>query len=191
MKAFVKKHYCGTSPFGDGPEESCDLPAQSKPVGKIAVQADWRCDWNGKRVCVQKGRPPAKVRTLALRELHRLGLPPDWSGSIYFTVWNASGWRLIEAYASRIDGDEESLCQVILLARPGGDVVLREVPFAAVDVDGRDRTTWSPVDVIDIDGDGAPEVVLEGDAYEDHWLEVIQLRHGKAQTIFSGLGYGL
>jgi hypothetical protein len=32
---------------------------------------------------------------------------------------------------------------------------------------------------------------LEGDAYENHWLEVVRLRDGTAKTIFSGLGYYL
>jgi hypothetical protein len=34
-------------------------------------------------------------------------------------------------------------------------------------------------------------VILVGDAYEDHWLEVISVHDGSAKTIFSGLGYYL
>ncbi len=36
-----------------------------------------------------------------------------------------------------------------------------------------------------------PELVLEGDAYEDHWLEVVRIGDGSVKTIFSGLGYSL
>jgi len=47
------------------------------------------------------------------------------------------------------------------------------------------------VDLVDVDGDGRPELVLEGDAYEDHWLEVVRIEDGSVKTIFSGLGYSL
>jgi hypothetical protein len=43
----------------------------------------------------------------------------------------------------------------------------------------------------DADGDGRIEVILEGDAYEDHWLEVESIQDGSSRTIFSGLGYYL
>jgi hypothetical protein len=52
-------------------------------------------------------------------------------------------------------------------------------------------TLWAPVDLADADGDGEEDVVLEGDAYENHWLEVITLHDGSATTVFSGLGYYL
>jgi hypothetical protein len=34
-------------------------------------------------------------------------------------------------------------------------------------------------------------LLLQGDAYEDHWLEAVSLGHDSAITIFSGLGYWL
>jgi hypothetical protein len=52
-------------------------------------------------------------------------------------------------------------------------------------------TTWSPIDLADVNGDGHIEVILEGDAYEDHWLEVDNVQDGSTHTIFSGLGYHL
>jgi hypothetical protein len=52
-------------------------------------------------------------------------------------------------------------------------------------------TTWSPIDLADVDGDGRVDVILEGDAYEDHWLEVDTVQDGSSRTIFSGLGYYL
>jgi hypothetical protein len=38
---------------------------------------------------------------------------------------------------------------------------------------------------------GQFDVILEGGAYEDHWLEVDSLEKRKFKTIFSGLGYYL
>ena len=35
------------------------------------------------------------------------------------------------------------------------------------------------------------EVVLEGDAYENHWFEVVRIHDGSFKTIFTGLGYYL
>jgi len=35
------------------------------------------------------------------------------------------------------------------------------------------------------------EFVLRGDAYENHWLEVVSVQGDSFKTIFSGLGYYL
>jgi hypothetical protein len=69
--------------------------------------------------------------------------------------------------------------------------VLRKVQFQKTDEDKPAVTTWSPIDLADADGDGRIEVILEGDAYEDHWLEVESIQDGSSRTIFSGLGYYL
>jgi len=45
--------------------------------------------------------------------------------------------------------------------------------------------------IADVDGDGQLEIILEGDAYEDHWLEVDKMQAGSFRKIFSGLGYYL
>jgi hypothetical protein len=47
------------------------------------------------------------------------------------------------------------------------------------------------VGIADADGDGHLEIILEGDAYEDHWLEVDKMQAGSFRKIFSGLGYYL
>lgn len=47
---------------------------------------------------------------------------------------------------------------------------------------------WSPIDLADIDGDGALEIILEAESYENNWLEVEAERAGSFHTIFSGLG---
>ena len=50
-------------------------------------------------------------------------------------------------------------------------------------------TDWAPLDLSGTRGNGEVDVVLAGDAYEDHWIEVIRVKNGSARTMFSGLGY--
>lgn len=69
--------------------------------------------------------------------------------------------------------------------------LLRTRPFARTNVDVFEGPAWSLVDLADADGDGQIDIILEGDAYEDHWLEVASMRNGAPETIFSGLGYYL
>ena len=69
--------------------------------------------------------------------------------------------------------------------------VLRKVRFQKTDADKNTVTTWSPIDLADVDGDGQIDVILQGDAYEDHWIEVDSVKDGSSHTIFSGLGYYL
>ena len=67
----------------------------------------------------------------------------------------------------------------------------RKLPFQKTDVERPAVTQWSPIDLADVDGDGQVDVVLRGDAYEDHWLEVVSVGQGSSRTVFSGLGYYL
>lgn len=92
-----------------------------------------------------------------------------------------------------LDGLELTSCEVIVVADATGGVhLLRRVPLRkSENVDTANFTTWSPVDIADVDGDGHSEIVLRGDAYEDHWLEVVSVTGGQFKTIFSGLGYYL
>lgn len=93
---------------------------------------------------------------------------------------------------SHVTGDALYISEVVVLISPDSHVtVLRKLPFRKTDADVPDATEWSPVDIVDVDGDGQLDVVLEADAYEDHWLEVVTLRNGSAVTLFSGLGYYL
>ena len=70
-------------------------------------------------------------------------------------------------------------------------LVLRKVPFQKVGVDGFFVTIWSLLDLVDVDGDGYPDVVLKADNYENHWLEVDSIQNGSVKKIYSGLGYYL
>jgi hypothetical protein len=194
----LKKHYCGESPFGNGPDESCDLQVVGrKPTPNVNTLANYQCDWNEKKQeyeCHQGGQPPAAVRAILLHELHRLGLPANANGETTFSVWKSTKTDFLIARADyrRVVGSDIELCQVIVIIDGNAQaVVVRQVPFQKTDVDVPSVTRWSLVDLADVDGDGNIDIVLEGDAYEDHWLEVVSMRKGLPQTIFSGLGYYL
>jgi hypothetical protein len=116
------------------------------------------------------------------------------TGQVYFTVWESSSaaWSLAEAYYDNIEHDHLALCQVIAIIDQSSNVqVLRKVRFQKTDADKPTVATWSPIDLEDVDGDGHVDVILEGDAYEDHWFEVDAVQDGSPKTIFSGLGYYL
>ena len=193
IKSFVKAHYCGKTQ-GNGPDDSCEIRRPKKVGTDIKVTADFECDWvEGVQKCQQHEQPPSKVRGILVGELRRLGLPAKLSGEVYFNVWEcSSGWSLAEAYYDRIAGSDLTLSQVIATIDQNSHVhVLRKVPFQETDADKPMVTTWSLVDIADVEGDGRAEVILEGDAYEDHWIEVDSLKGESPNTIFSGLGYYL
>jgi hypothetical protein len=102
------------------------------------------------------------------------------------------GWSLAAAYYSRTAHSTVELCQVIVVIDQSSHVlVLRKLPFQKTDVERPAVTQWYPIDLADADGDGHADVILQGDAYEDHWLEVVSVGHGASRTVFSGLGYYL
>jgi len=126
--------------------------------------------------------------------MRRLGLPAREDQHTYFTVWGlaSSGWSLAKADYNRLVGTDLTLCQIIVIIDQSLHVrVLRKVPFQKADADVPAVTTWSPLDVAGVDGDGHVDVIFEGDAYEDHWLEVDSVQDESSYTIFSGLGYYL
>ncbi len=126
--------------------------------------------------------------------MKRLGLPQREERFLNFSIWesNQPGWFVAEAFYRSIGHDKLTLCQVIaIIDRDSSVHVLRKVPFQNTDVDVPTVTTWSLLDIADVNGDGRNEVVLEGDAYEDHWIEVVSMEGGILKTIFSGLGYSL
>jgi hypothetical protein len=197
IRAFLKKHYCGESPAGNGPEESCDLRDREKRSADVKIIADYDCEWNvstNEAECTQHGQVTSALRSILVRELHRLGVPANAPGQTYFTVWQSSRarWSLAQAYYSYRSGDNLELCEVVAVVDQNARVmVLRELPLKKTDVDVPDVTQWTPLDLADTRGDGQVDIILVGDAYEDHWLEVISVHNGSAKTIFSGLGYYL
>ncbi len=115
-------------------------------------------------------------------------------GDTYFTVWesNRAGWSVAQAYYSHRVGSDIELSEAVAIVDQNARVtVLRKLPLKKTDVDVPDVTDWTLLDLADTRGDGQMDVILVGDAYEDHWLEVISVRNGSAKTIFSGLGYYL
>jgi hypothetical protein len=197
LSAFLKKHYCGESPFGNGPDDGCDLRDRNKRSAEVKVIADYNCEWNASKEaaeCRQHGQLPLELRTILVRELQQLGVPAKAPGDTYFTVWESdrAGWSLAQAYYSHRVGSDIELCEVVAVVdRNAHATVLRKLPLKTTDVDVPDVTRWSPLDLADTRGNGEVDVILVGDAYEDHWLEVISIRNGSAKTIFSGLGYYL
>jgi hypothetical protein len=197
IKSFLKSHYCGESPSGNGPDDGCEIkyPNESRPG--IDVLANFHCDWSDikrDRVCMQRGQPSPSVRSILSQELRRLGLPTKASGQTHFWVWKSTrtGWSIAAAGYSRLAGADLELCEVIVIIdQSSHSTVLREVRFQKTDADAPKATEWYLVDLADADGDGQVDVILEGDAYEDHWLEVVSLHHRSPETVFSGLGYYL
>lgn len=197
IKSFLKAHYCGESPYGNGPDDGCLIQAPKKPRPGVIIKASFSCAWSETKqaaLCHQNGQPPSAIREALIRELRNLGLPAKANGQIYFTIWESpsSGWSIAEAYYSRAVGSDLELCQVIVaIDKSSKLLVLRNLPFQKTDVDVPSVTQWSLIDLADIDADGQWKIILEGDAYENHWLEVVSLQNGSPHTVFSGLGYYL
>jgi len=193
VESFAKTHYCG-APEGNGPDGSCEIRQPKKRLN-VKVTANYDCKWvDGVRNCRQLEEPSLELRGILVGELRRLGLPAKAKGRTYFTVWQPTGldWSLVEAYYDHIEGSDVTLCQMIAIIDQNSHVsVLRKVPFQNTDADKNTVTTWSPLDLADVNADGQIEVILEGDAYEDHWIEVVGMRDGSFRTIYSGLGYYL
>jgi hypothetical protein len=197
IKSFLKAKYCGESPAGNGPDDGCDIRVAVRQNKSVKVSADFECKWDEKTEkseCTQHGEPSSELRDLLVHEMHRLGLPAVDDRHLFFTVWNPNGsaWSLAEANYREVAGSDLSLCQVIIIFDSSSlGHVVKEVPFQKTDSDVPTVTTWFPIDLADADGDGRLDVILEGDAYENHWFEVDSIRDGSVHTIFSGLGYYL
>lgn len=197
IQAFLRAHYCGDSPFGNGPDDGCDIRDRSRHGKDVDVQADYTCKWDessAKSTCKQQGQPTAELRNIVLEEMHGLGLSANRDRDVYFTIWKTKrgGWTLAQGIYDKSTGTVLRICQATLIIGDGlQPIVLRRLPFQRTDADVPTVTTWSPVDLADVDGDGRIEVVLRADAYENHWLEVDSVLDGVARKIFSGLGYYL
>jgi len=197
VESFLKAHFCGASPFGNGPKDGCDTRYAKPLLTGVNVLAAFDCETSvedGRPKCRQRSEPSPAIRTILLREMRQLGLPHGTEKDIYFTVWQPSSakWFLAAADYGHTNGSALALCQIIIVVDPGGHVqTLRKVRFQKTNADVPTVTTWFPMGIADADGDGEFEIILEGDAYEDHWLEVDKMQAGSFRKIFSGLGYYL
>jgi hypothetical protein len=197
IESFLRAKFCGASPFGKGPPNGCDTRYAKPLLTGVKVIAAFDCKTNvtdGRPKCRQRSQPPTAIRSLLLREMRRLGLPAKVDKDIYFTVWQPSSakWFLAAADYGEAKGSQLALCQVIVVLDQRGRVqTLRKVRFQKTNADKPTVTTWFPMGIADVDGDGQLEIIMEGDAYEDHWLEVDKMQGGSFRKIFSGLGYYL
>ena len=197
VKAFVKKHYCGKSPRGNGPKDGCDIP-QKRPGPGVRVVADFNCEWNEKKAsseCRRNGHVAPQIGAVLRQELQRLGLRKVDEKRTQFRIWTSanSDWTLAYADYARVEATNLFVCQVITIVDGAGKShVLRGVRYQKTNVDVPTYDGWSPVDIADVNGDGKPEIILVGNAYEDHWFEVVSVGEDWTfKTIFKGLGYYL
>jgi hypothetical protein len=197
IESFLKAHFCGASPFGNGPQNGCDTRSAKQLVTGANVIAAFDCQTDvtdGRPKCRQRSEPSPATRSILVREMRRLGLPARAEKDIYFTVWQPSSakWFLAAADYGQASGSDLRLCQVIVVVDPGGHIqALRKVQFQKTNADVPTVTTWFPLGIADVDGDGQLEIILEGDSHENHWLEVDKMQNGSFRTVFSGLGYYL
>ena len=160
------------------------------------MTAEYFCSWDESAKaskCKQRGQPTSEERDIVVQQMRLLGLPKGGEHEVRFKVLRSSGLSVMQGAYDHLNGLELTFCEVVVVADANGGVhVLRKVKLRkAENVDVVDFTTWSPVDIADTDGNGQLEVVLEGEAYEDHWFEVVSLQNGSFKTVFSGLGYYL
>src|ERR1035441_5537171 len=63
VRAFVKAHYCGESPYGNGPDNGCDIRLPKHPLPGTSVIANFDCSWSdsaGKTICRSEERRVGK-----------------------------------------------------------------------------------------------------------------------------------
>ncbi len=114
------------------------------------------------------------------------------AGPNWHTAFRASdaraAWRVLEATAGLKDGDDVSVSQVVAVLGPNSQFTILHRTKASL---SDDATVWTALDIADADGDGQVDIILRGDAYEDHWLEVFRLENGVWKIAYAGLGYWL
>lgn len=197
IKSYLKIHYCGESPYGNGPDDGCEIVRPRAAQADVEVVAEWSCDWDDQtreRTCRQQGQASAPIRTIVDREMRRLGLQAAQNAETRFTVLRSTsaGWSVAEGIYYRLQGESATFCQVVVSVDVSSRVnVLRQHRCHKENADVSEGTSWSLLGIADVDGDGQPDIIFEGDEYENHWLEVVSLRGASVHTIFSGLGYYL
>jgi hypothetical protein len=196
IKRFLKAHYCGESPFGNGPADGCDIRVAEGRKIHAELTADYDCASSGEKgtsACKQAGQIPIELSRSLNRELHRLGLPNSGVKDVKYRLLSSTRFSVVEAYYESPHGTNLWLCQAIaVFSDPNTISIAREVRYQKTDVDVPAVTTWAAIDIADVNGDGEQEVVMQGDAYENHWFEVVAVKPDfSTKLLYSGLGYYL
>src|ERR1041385_3055799 len=87
VESFLKANFCGASPFGNGPQNGCDTRYAKQLLTGVNVVAAFDCETNltdGRPTCRQRSEPSTAIRSILLREMRRLGLPPKAEKDISF-----------------------------------------------------------------------------------------------------------
>jgi hypothetical protein len=127
-----------------------------------------------------------------LEQMHKLGMPPKKDAEVLFSILKtkATGSLLLQSTYETSKGENEDVCLVVaVIDQQDRFHVLRGVPFRTTDIDEKTLTTWSDIDIAEING--RQEFILEGDEYENHWFEAFSIRGGAPKLDFAGLGYYL
>src|SRR5712671_2422611 len=72
IESFLKAHFCGASPFGNGPANGCDTRSAKQLVTGINVIAAFDCEWSetdGRPRCRQHSKPSPAIRSILVREM--------------------------------------------------------------------------------------------------------------------------
>ena len=165
--------------------------------------------WVGSQEHRISDQEAAKIRGAvnAVAPLAGAAIPPDkyeaWSGD------GAGGAWVVVTFCTEVDRPEKGMIEIyvgdekqriaayadrldaVIWLRGEEAVVLRSSvrPGAGKEMDA--CPVWDPFDVVDIDRDGDPEVVLLTTVYEGHHLEILSVRGSEAVHRWSGLGSGL
>jgi len=201
IKSVVKTHYCLPPDKDDrlDPDE-CRIQYARTATPGVKEVAAVQCGWSdpkresGTWVCRQRGEVPGAIRAIIAPRMRELGLPTAEDGQILFTVlqWTPTGLLVAKADFSRIEGQNLRSCELIVAVDAYSRVTpLRQSACRVDDADVPRGTSWSLLDIRDVDGDGQPETILAANMYENAWLEVVAVRRGVAETIFAGLGFSL
>src|SRR5271168_3067181 len=146
VESFLRAHYCGESPFGNGPDNGCEIKRPRTPGRGVKVLSGFDCRLiEGISKCEQHSQPSSEIRPLLISEMRKLGLPVKDDRQVYFSVWDAtsSGWSLAKAYYHEAAGTDLTICQLIAIVDRGSRVrVLRKVPFQKTDAEKPAVTIW-------------------------------------------------
>src|ERR1035441_6219896 len=61
VRTFVRTRYCRESPYGNGPDNGCDIRLPKHPLPETSVIASYDCKWSDsaeKAICRQTGNLP-------------------------------------------------------------------------------------------------------------------------------------